>query len=134
MGKINSIKDLRETILELEIKQKEDERLLREQFMIAYERLKPINMIKNSVKDMITSPGLKDQLISSTIGLAAGYLTKKAVVGSTRHHPLKQILGAFLQMGVTNLVAQNSDGIPSRVANLISGFLSKRKANRKNEE
>jgi len=37
-------------------------------------------------------------------------------------------------MGVTNLVTQNSDGIQSRVASLISGFLSKRKANRKNEE
>lgn len=133
MKKINSIKELRETILELEIKQKEDERLLKEQFMIAYERLKPLNMIKNSVKNLITSPELKDHLISSTMGLAAGYLTKKAVVGST-HHPLKQILGAFLQIGVTNLVAKNSDGIQSRVASIIGSFLSKRKAKRKNEE
>jgi hypothetical protein len=133
MRKINSIKELRETILELEIKQKEDERLLKEQFMIAYERLKPLNMIKNSVKNLITSPELKDHLISSTMGLAAGYLTKKAVVGSA-HHPLKQILGAFLQMGVTNLVAKNSDGIQSRVASIIGSFLSKRKAKRKNEE
>ena len=133
MGKITSITELRESILKLEIKQIEDERLLKEQFLIAYERMKPINMIRNSVKDLITSPDLQNNLFSTTLGLAAGYLSKKAAVGST-HNPLKQILGAFLQLGVANVVAKNSDGIKSVAASLISNYLRKRKANVEHEK
>ncbi len=127
MDKITSIKELRESILKLEIKQIEDQRLLKEQFMITYERMKPINMIRNSVKDLITSPDLQNNLFSTTLGLAAGYLSKKAAVGST-HNPLKQILGTFLQLGVANVVAKNSDGIKSVAVSLISNYLRKRKA------
>jgi hypothetical protein len=127
MGKISSIKELRESIRQLEIKQVEDERLLKEQFMVTYESLKPINLVKNSIKNLIESPDLKGGLFSTTLGLAAGYLTKKAAVGST-HNPLKQILGTLLQLGVTNAVAKNSDGIKSLMVTLISSYLRKRKA------
>jgi hypothetical protein len=127
MGKISSIKELRESIRQLEIKQVEDERLLKEQFMVTYESLKPINLVKNSIKKLIESPDLKGGLFSTTLGLAAGYLTKKAAVGST-HNPLKQILGTLLQLGVTNAVAKNSDGIKSLMVTLISSYLRKRKA------
>lgn len=127
MEKASATTELRLSILQLETKQMEDECLLREQFMITYESMKPANLIKNSIKDLITSKDLKENLLQTTMGMAAGYLSKKAVVGST-HNPLKQLLGAFLQLGVTNIVTKNSDGIKSVLVNLISSYLSKRKA------
>ena len=127
MEKASATTELRLSILQLETKQKEDECLLREQFMITYESMKPANLIKNSIKDLITSKDLKGNLLQTTMGMAAGYLSKKAVVGST-HNPLKQLLGAFLQLGVTNIVTKNSDGIKSVLVNLISSYLSKKKA------
>lgn len=133
MGQITTITELRESIRQLEIKQMEEERLLKEQFMVAYESMKPINMIKNSVKNLMSSPDLKDNLFSSTLGLAAGYLSKKAAVGST-HNPIKQLLGTFLQLGVSNVVAKNSDGIKSLVVRLIGSYLSKRKASVETEQ
>jgi hypothetical protein len=125
MVKISSMTELRESIVQLEIKQIEDQRLLKEQFMVTYERMKPVNMIKNSLKDLITSSDLKDNLFSTSLGLAAGYLSKKAAVGST-HNPIKQILGAFLQLGVTNVVTKHSGEIKSLLVSLIHNYLSKR--------
>jgi hypothetical protein len=125
MVKISSITELRESILQLEIKQIEEQRLLKEQFLITYERMKPVNMIKNSIKDLITSSDLKDNLFSTALGLAAGYLSKKAAVGST-HNPIKQILGAFLQLGVTNVVTKNSGDIKDLLVSLLGSYLHKK--------
>lgn len=124
MGKITSVNELRESILLLEIKQAEDARLLKEQFMVTYESMKPINLIKNSIKDYLTSPDLKENILKTTLSLVAGYLSKKVVVGSTAN-PLKQLLGTFLQLGVTSMVSKNSDGIKSMVTNLMNSFLGK---------
>lgn len=125
MGKINSLMELNESIRLLELKQAEDANLLREQFMETYENLKPVNLIKNSVKDFVSSPDFKENILKTTLGLAAGYLSKKAIVGST-HNPLKQLLGTFLQMGVANLVSKNSDGIKSLGLSLFKNFIKQK--------
>ena len=127
MRKITSTTELREAIFLLETKQANEARLLKEQFMITYESLKPVNLIKNSINELITSPQLKGNILNTTIGLAAGYLSKRVAVGST-HNPLKQLLGTFLQFGVTNIVSKNTDGIKSTVMSLISNFLNKNRS------
>ena len=125
MKKITSITELKEAIFLLEIKQKNEAHLLKEQLMITYESFKPVNLIKNSINELITSPELKENILKTTLSLAAGYLSKKVVVGST-HNPLKQLLGTILQLGVTNIVSKNSDGIKSAFLYLINNFLSKK--------
>lgn len=127
MRKITSTTELKESIFLLEIKKANEARLLKEQFMITYESIKPVNLIKNSISELITSPGLKEGLLNTTLSIAAGYLSKRVVVGST-HNPLKQLLGTFLQMGVTNIVSKNTDGIKSGVMSLINNFLSKNRS------
>ncbi|OFY84196.1 MAG: hypothetical protein A3F72_14300 [Bacteroidetes bacterium RIFCSPLOWO2_12_FULL_35_15] len=127
MRKITSTTELREAIFLLETKQANEARLLKEQFMITYESFKPVNLIKNSINELITSPQLKGNILNTTIGLAAGYLSKRVAVGST-HNPLKQLLGTFLQFGVTNIVSKNTDGIKSTVMSLISNFLNKNRS------
>lgn len=125
MGKITSLTELKESIQLLELKQLEDANLLREQFMETCESLKPINLIKNSVKDFVSSPDFKESILKTIIGLAIGYLSKKASVGSTPN-PLKQLLSNLLQMGVANIISKNSDGIKSVGKNLFSSFLKKK--------
>ena len=128
MEKITSVSQLRDKILQLEYKQKNEAALLKEQFSITYEKLKPVNLIKNKINDIVSSPNLKENILNATLSIAAGYLSKKAVVGST-HNPLKKLLGTLLQVGVTSLVAKNGDEIRSTASNLISSFLSKRTHN-----
>lgn len=127
MKKITSITELRENILLLEIKQANEKILLKEQFKTTYEGLKPVNLIKNTFNELIAAPYLKEGLFDTILSLAAGYLSKKAVVGST-NNPLKQILGTFLQMGITNIVSKNADEIKSSVMNLINTIFSKKDA------
>ena len=128
MEKITSITELRKAILQLEMKQSEDKLLLKEELMIVYERMKPANVFKNSIKDLISSSDLINNLFNTSMGLAAGYLTKKAAVGSS-HNPLKQIMGAFLQLGVSNVVAKNAGGIKSVAVGLVRNYLGRRKVN-----
>lgn len=126
MTKINTVQELRETISLLEIKQSHELDLLKEQFKVTYESLKPVNLIGNTIKELTTQTNLKGHLLNSALGLAAGYLTKKATIGNT-HNPIKQLLGTFLQMGVTNLVAKNGDSIKSFGHGLLNQLLRKKK-------
>jgi hypothetical protein len=128
MEKIKSIKELRDAIVQLESKQLEDKRLLKEQFVSTYESLRPVNLIKTTIKDLITSPDLKSNLFRALLGLAAGYLSKRATFGLSPN-PLKNILGSFLQLGVSNVVTKKSGGIKSKLVGIARNFLSKRRVN-----
>jgi len=125
MHKVNSTEELKEAIRLLEIKQEKEATLLKEQFRITYDSLRPINLLKDTIKGITTFPELKGNILDTVMSLAAGFLSKKIVVGKT-YNPLKQVLGTFLQMGVTNIVSKNSDGIRSKAAHFIHNYLSKR--------
>jgi hypothetical protein len=125
MEKITSIQELKKAIVLLEIKQANEGALLKEQLMETYESLKPVNLIKKSLSDLTTSPDFRDDLLGTTMSLVAGFLSKKAVVGST-HNPIKNVLGTILQIGVTNLVSKNSDGIKAVGMKLINSFFHKK--------
>ncbi len=126
MSKITTTAELKEAIRLLEIEQKVEGALLKEQFKITYESLKPANLIGSLIKDLVKSPGLKGDLLTTALSLGAGYLSKKAAVGNTAN-PLKQLLGTLLQMGVTSLVSKNSDTIKSIGSELLSRLLSPKK-------
>lgn len=132
MKKITSIEELRESILLLEAQQETDGAALKEQFKTTYEQMKPINFIKNTLKELVTEPNLRGDLLNATLGLAAGYLSKKAAVGSTTN-PFKQILGTLLQMGVTKIVSKNADGIKSTASSIISSLFGKKESSSQND-
>lgn len=119
MKRVSHIDELRESILLLEIKQVEEEALLREQFKLTYESLKPVNLIKSTLENLTDLPDLKASVIDTSVSLVAGFLSKKIMVGSS-HNPFKEMFGSILQMGVTNLVSKNISNIKS-LANQILG-------------
>lgn len=123
---ISNVKELNAAILHLENKQAQEGVLLKEQFNITYESLKPINLVRNTFKEIVSAPDLKEDLLKTSIGLASGYFSKKIAIGST-NNPFKQILGSFLQMGVTNVVSKNADGIKSKFTDILSVILKKKK-------
>lgn len=125
MTKISNIDELKESILLLEIKQAEEYELLKIQFTITSEQLKPINLIKRSISGLIGGSDQEESLVNSVIGVTAGSLSKKMAIGST-HNPIKQILGTILQIGITSLVTKNGDAIRSGAMNLIGQFLRKK--------
>ena len=112
MQKITSAIELREAILQLEIKRAEEGKALHEQFKLVYESMKPINLIKNTFKEVAASPDLKDSLVNTSVGLTAGYISKKLFEGLS-NNPIRKFAGSALQFGIMNIVAKNPEVVKS---------------------
>jgi hypothetical protein len=112
MQTITATKRLENAIQLLKIDQAIQKQLLREQFQITYESLKPANLLKSSLKEIVTSPDLITNILSNVIGLTTGYFSNKIVVG-TSSNVIRRILGSLLQVGVTNTVSNHPDVIKS---------------------
>jgi len=105
MDKIDSVVLLKEAILELELKRAEQGRILKEQFQIIKENLRPSNIIQNTFNEVATSPKLRSNLMGALFGLAAGYFSKKLVAGKNGS-PIRRIIGNVLQVGITAMIAK----------------------------
>ena len=109
---------LKESIRLLELKQQEEGKILKEQLKITYESLKPVNLIKSSLKEITTSVEIKNDLLGAIMSILSGYFAKRMVAGSNSNVFIK-VLGALLQFGVTGLIAKNADAIRSFLSTLI---------------
>ena len=108
MKNSTEVDELRSKIALLKQQQETDLILLKEQFNETIESLKPINLLKNTFKDVVSSPDLKTTIVKNAIGLATGYLSKKVLIGSS-HNPIKKILGTVIEFVVANVVAKRVD-------------------------
>lgn len=125
MQKITTAAELDEAIRLLEIKQKVEVQLFKEQVRATYESMKPINLVKSFLKNLTTSPEVGGSLVNSVMGIVGGYLSKKAVVGGTTS-TFRQVLGSIIQMGVTNLISRNADGIKSTTTSVFQKIFGKK--------
>ena len=118
MQKITSQSALKLAILQLEQRQEEEGRILKEQFKLTYNSLKPANILLGAIKDLSSSTLLKDNILNSSVSLGAGYASKMLFQGIVSS-PIKKILGSALMFGVTKLVSNN----PNFIKTLEMGFL-----------
>ncbi len=112
MQYINSESELKHSILVLENRQADEGRHLKEQFHLTYEALRPVNLIKNSLKNMFEPSEAKGNIVDSSIGLTAGLFTK-VLFERGSHNPIKRIIGNALLVGVTNVIGKNIETIKS---------------------
>jgi hypothetical protein len=133
MQEITSALALQDAIQLLESEQEVKKQLLKEQFYITYENLKPLSLLKSAISELSSSPFLADDLSGTAIGLVTGYLTKKIFVG-TSGSLIKKLAGSILQFGVSNVVAQHSDTIKSVGQAIFQHFLHKKEMNSQNRE
>ena len=122
MNKPTAKEALQESIRLLEIRQAEEGEQLKVQFKGTYESLKLVNLVKSSLKDLTESIEIKNNLFESIVSIVTGYLTKKLMVSSSSN-PFKKILGALIQLGVTNLVAKNAETIRIFITEFIDRLL-----------
>jgi hypothetical protein len=126
MQNITSAAELKDAIQLLEAEQSIKGQLLREQLFLTYEGLKPVNLLKNALKEISSTPYLIDNISGTAMGLLGGFLSKKIFVGASGNL-IRKLFGSVLQIGVTNLVAQNSETIKSVGQALIQHFFQKKK-------
>ena len=112
MENITSKNSLKNAIQLLEVEQAIQGQLLKEQFYLTCESLKPVNLIKSTLKDIVLSPNLIDRILGNAIGLATGYLSKKILIG-TSGNIFRKLFGSILQTGVSGFVSEHPETIMS---------------------
>jgi hypothetical protein len=125
MQRITSLKELRYEIESLEAEQIIKGQFLKEQLYITYESLKPINLIRRTFKDLTSSQYLIDNIPGTIMGMVSGYLSRKIVTGGSSNI-LRKLIGSFLQFGVTNVVAKNSEVIKNAGMSVFEHFLNRK--------
>ena len=121
----NETETLNQLILAEETRYAYDLAQLKNQFHIAYESVKPINLIKNLFHEVTASPEIKNDLVSSVIGFGTGFLSKKLLLGSS-HKPIKKIFGTLFEFAIANVASKHTAGIKLISENLWNYFLKKK--------
>lgn len=125
MEKQYTAESLKVAIKELEIQQAGERELFREQLLITYENLKPINIVRNIVKDIYSSDNYKQDFFEIVAGMTSGFVTKKLVVGRSKN-PMLKLVGLAIQFGMTTLVSKKYNAIKDSVVHFINRFLEKK--------
>lgn len=110
---------LNEAINLLRIKRAQELALLRDQFHLTYESLKPINLIKHTFTEAASTTEIKEGILNNVVGLTTGYLSKAIFIGSSIS-PVRKIVGTLLQLTIAALVSRNSDSIKSMGRNVLN--------------
>jgi hypothetical protein len=110
LNKINETDALDNAIRFLEHKQSQELHSLKESLLHSYESVRPINLIKNTLHDVSTSPELRHIMVNNAISFTLGYVSKKVLV-RTSHSPIKKLVGTLVQFAVTSLVAPQANTI-----------------------
>lgn len=131
MAKLTSQDRLKGAILDLEQKREYEGKILKEQFHDTFESLKPINLIKSTLKDATGSPELKGNLVNTSVGLTAGYLSKALFQGISRS-PFKRLIGTAIMFGITNIVAKHPKTVKKLGNKVINMLRRKQTADRGN--
>lgn len=126
MQNISTVAEIKDAIRQLKEKQVVQGQELKASFLFVVDSVRPINLIKSTFSDVTSSPDLMSNILSTTIGLTAGYLTNKTLLLSTGG-ALKKLLGTVLQFGVTSVFVRNPEAVKSLGQSFIQRFLSKRK-------
>lgn len=95
MQKISTATELKDAIRLLEDKKKAEQELLQEEFTLVKEKLKPSNVVRNTFNQVFTGPNMIRTIMIATVGLSAGYITKKYFQGLTGRI-LRRMLGRVL--------------------------------------
>lgn len=114
MKDLNQTASLDRTILALKAKHAEERLELNQQFRIVQESIKPTNLIKTTINEIVKVPELRNNLLSNLIGLSTGFISKKIMVGGSKS-PIKKILGTLVQFFITNVVSKHSDAITNKL-------------------
>ena len=130
MKKLESKMYLNEAIAELEKRREKELYELKEEFKLTYESLKPMNVLKSTIKKFTKLPELKNGLTSTSIGLVAGLVARNVFFRSSKN-PIKILMGLFIQNVVTAFATRNSVTLSDISQSIMKKTISKFRSNGK---
>jgi hypothetical protein len=130
MQNLTTVAGLRDAIRLLEVEQASKGQQLKEQLSVVYESLMPVNILRNTLNKFFGKSDMIDDLSGSAMGAASGLLVKKIFIGKSGN-AFKKLMGSLLQIGISNIVNQNSDLIKSVGHVIIQYIFGKKRGNSK---
>jgi len=124
--KINNSSDLDAAILSLELQNESQKNTVINQFHATYESLKPINLLKSSLNNVVHSSEAVENIINATVSLGAGVFSKNLLIGKSTSI-LKKLLGSLVEFGVAELISRNSTFLKTLGLNLLGKLLKNKK-------
>lgn len=85
---------------------------IKEELNLLIDDLKPINIIKQTLSDLVSSLEVKQSLGDLIIGATTGVIAKNIFIGET-HNPVSKISGMLIEMIVAKNVTNNAEQIKS---------------------
>lgn len=113
---------LKRAITHLQKRQTEEGKLVKEQFLITYESLKPVNVVRRMFSDLIDQSDMRSSLLQSVSGMVSGYLTNLLVARFSPNRFVR-FLGTVVQMMVSNFFVQHGDTLRAKVGGWIEKLL-----------
>jgi hypothetical protein len=108
LEKVANTTELNTAIKRLQRKVQLQESDIQDQVHTILVSLKPTNLLKTTLHEVQESTELKHNLFRVALGLGAGYLSQKMVVGKSAGL-IKKALGTALQFGVTQFVSKKNN-------------------------
>lgn len=126
MEKKYTAESLKIEIAELEIRQKEEVNILKEELENTINNFKPVNIVKSLLKEFYSSENVLDELINTAVSVTSGFVTKKIVIGKSKNQLLK-LFGLALQFGMTTVIAKKFQVLKENILNLVTRFMGEKK-------
>jgi hypothetical protein len=124
MERIKTLAGLRAAIAGLEARQEEQSMQLRYQADLAIESLKPVNLIKSAISEVVGPSNIKANLLSNSLGFGAGFISKILIEGVMRR-PLNRLIGTAIMFGIQSLISKSPDTIRTIGAGVFGLFRRK---------
>lgn len=118
MKNINSTYELSEAISSLSLQQNTQGKLLKDQFLTTIRYFKPANLIRETLEDVVNSPELVKNIVSTSLGITTGFITKKVITHNSGNIFLK-LLGNIIQIVVTTAIATHPDEVKAAGGKII---------------
>ena len=115
---ITTTAQLQQQIEYLHSKSDNQKESIRIHFKELIESMKPVNLLKSTVKDIGESPGLAKAAIGTSVAIGAGVLSKKMIIGKS-NNIFKRVLGTVVEFAVARSIANNSEAIASKGISLL---------------
>lgn len=117
MERIENDEQLQMAIKTLEDRKEVQLHELKRESRSLFEAMRPINLIKSTLKEAMASPEVKSSLLNTAIGMGSGFVAKKLFLGGTGL--LSKLLGPIVQKVVSSKVTRNADDIKSAGSNIL---------------
>jgi hypothetical protein len=124
MSKISNEAELKASIRELELKTQQQEKALKDNVKSTAKSFKPANLVKiglENAQEVAMSRDIRAVALNTFIGLAAGYITRRFIVGR-RSNIFKRTLAAVVQTAITKIVYKKLPEWQQKSARLIANY------------